>query len=116
MRARPQAFFALMRPARFSSAEVSAISIVQASSHAAATPVRLVPSKGVTRLHAGFAEVAVVEHHDREIVRLLRANCCEGSQAHQLFAVAGEHQNGLFWLRQRQPSPMEAAPPMAPQR
>ena len=71
---------------------------------------------GVARLHAGLAVDAVVEHDDREIGRPLDADGGERAHAHQHLAVAGDDRDHLFGCASARPSPIMAAPPMAPQR
>ncbi len=60
---------------------------------------------GVTRLHAGLAEMAVVEHRDREIAGLLGRDGQQAADPHQLLAVAGDHQHRALRLRQREAEP-----------
>ncbi len=58
---------------------------------------------GVARLHPGLAVMGVVEHDDREVFGLLDADGGEAAQPHQHVAVAGQHGDAAFGLRQRQP-------------
>ncbi len=56
----------------------------------------------MAHLAAGFAVGLVVQHHDREIARLLLADGGQAAHAHQHLAVAGDHDDRQFRLRQRQ--------------
>jgi hypothetical protein len=57
---------------------------------------------GVAALHAGLAEVAVVQHHDRQVPGLLGADGGQAADAHQLFTVTGDDHHRLLRLRQCQ--------------
>ena len=51
------------------------------------------PAAGMAPLHAGLAEMPVVDHGDRQIFRPRHRDGREAAQAHQLLAVAGDCQN-----------------------
>jgi len=57
---------------------------------------------GVAALHAGLAEVAVIEHDQGQVGGLFGADCRQAANAHQVFAVAGDDHYRLLGLRQRQ--------------
>ena len=61
--------------------------------------------RGVCRLVAGLAELAIVEHDDGEVRWLLGGHGGERAQAHQHVAVAGDDQYALGGLGQRQAEP-----------
>lgn len=46
---------------------------------------------------------ARVQYHDAEVGELLRADCGERAQPHQLLTVAGDDDDAALGLRQRQP-------------
>ena len=83
---------------------------------APATPMQIDAALGVARLHAGLAIDAVVEHDDGEIARPLDADGGERAQPHQHLAVAGDDRDALCGCASARPSPIMAAPPMAPHR
>ena len=82
-----------------------------------ATVDQIRAERRVRALHAGLAVVAVVEHDDGEVRRLLRADGGQRAEAHQLLAVAGDddapERSGCASAR---PSPSGTAPPIAPHR
>ena len=49
--------------------------------------------------------MGIIEHDDREIVRLLDADGGEAAEPHQHVAVAGEHGDAAVRPRQREPEP-----------
>ena len=53
-------------------------------------------------LHAGLAEMAVVEHDDREIAGGLARDREQAADAHQLLAIAGDDEHRALRLRQRE--------------
>src|SRR5688572_30875790 len=59
--------------------------------------------RGVRRLHARLAVALVVDHHDREVRRLLHADGGERAHAHQHLAVTGDDEHPARRLRQREP-------------
>ncbi|MNT11985.1 hypothetical protein D3C72_1468920 [compost metagenome] len=60
--------------------------------------VELDAEPGVADLHTGLTEVAVVEHHDGQVLRLLQRHGRQRAKAHQQFAVTGDHHHALVWL------------------
>src|SRR5215475_14628710 len=56
---------------------------------------------GMALLHAGLAEVVVVDHDDHEIARIADRDSGEPAEPHQLLAIAGDRDHGAIRLRLR---------------
>ena len=65
----------------------------------------VVARTGVRGLIAGLAELLVVEHDDRQILRLLRRHRGERAETHHQVGVARDHQHPLVGLRQGEAQP-----------
>src|SRR5262249_21835782 len=59
----------------------------------------------MAHLHAGLAEVIVVDDHDDEVLRIGDRDGGEPAKPHQLLAVAGDHDHGAIRLRLRETKP-----------
>src|SRR2546430_13242957 len=59
--------------------------------------------RSVRLLHAGFAVALVVDHHQRQIRRLLHADRGERADSHQHLAIPGDHQHSSPGLSHRKP-------------
>src|SRR2546426_8855351 len=57
---------------------------------------------GMAALHARLAKMAVVEHDDGQVGRLLGTNGAQAADAHELFTVAGNDDHRLLRLGQRE--------------
>src|SRR5688572_26532653 len=53
-------------------------------------------------LHSRFAVALVIDHDDREIRRLLDADCGEGSETHKCLAVTSDGKDAALRLRECQ--------------
>src|SRR5215470_874210 len=62
--------------------------------------IKTVP--GMTHLHAGLAEVVVVDHHDDEVLRIGHRDGGEPTEPHQLLTVARDHHDRAVRLRLRE--------------
>ena len=67
-------------------------------------------------LHAGLAEMAVVENDDGADCRRLGGDRRQAADPHQLLAVAGDDGDRPLRLRQRKAKADHAGPPIAPHR
>src|SRR5215467_721595 len=57
---------------------------------------------GMAQLHAGLAEMVVVDDHDDEVLRIADRDRGKPTEPHQLLAVAREHHDGAVRLRLRE--------------